>query len=121
MDDLTLSGPAEIVVADIDHIRDIQEATGLRINASKYEIISRGSTPLAAQYEGFISLRPDEAVLLGTPLLRRKKMDELLANRCSELDTALGRLSLLAAHDALILLKASFKDATYAALFPVLH
>jgi len=35
-------------------------------------------------------------------------MDELLVNRCSELDTALGRLSLLAAHDDLILMKASF-------------
>ena len=45
---------------------------------------------------------------MGAPLLRGKKMDELLANRCSELDIALGRLSLLAAHDALILLKASF-------------
>jgi len=69
-----------------------------------------GSIPLAAQFDGFISLRPDEAELLGAPLLSGKKMDEPLANpnRCSELDTALGRLSLLAAHDALILLKASF-------------
>ena len=108
MDDVTLSGPAETLAADIDHIRDIQEATGLRINASKCEIISRESIPMATQFEGFISLRPDEAELLGAPLLRGKKMDEILANRCSELDTALGRLSLLAAHDALILLKASF-------------
>jgi len=58
---------------------------------------------------------------LGAPLLRGKKMDELLANRCSELDTALGRLSLLAAHDALILLGIiqRSKDAAHAALFPV--
>lgn len=108
MDDVTLGGPAETVAADIDHIRDIQEATGLRINASKCEIISHESIPMATQFEGFISLRPDEAELLGAPLLKGKKMDEILANRCSELDTALGRLSLLAAHDALILLKASF-------------
>jgi len=70
MDDLTLGGPAEIVAADINHISPIQEATGLRINASKCEIISRESIPLAAQIEGFISLRPDEAELLGAPLLR---------------------------------------------------
>jgi len=81
MDDLTLGGPAETVAADIDHIRDIQEATGLRINASKCEIISRESIPLTAQFDGFIFLRRDEAELLGAPLLRAKKMDELLANR----------------------------------------
>jgi len=35
-------------------------------------------------------------------------MDTALANRCTELNTTVGRLSLLSAHDALILLKASF-------------
>jgi len=35
-------------------------------------------------------------------------MDTALANRCTELNTAVGRLSSLSAHDALILLKASF-------------
>ena len=67
LDDLTLGGPAETVATDIDHIRNIQEATGLRINASKCEIISHESIPLAAQFEGFISLKPDEAELLGHP------------------------------------------------------
>ena len=42
MDDLTLGGPAQTVAADIDHIRAREEFTGLRINASKSEIISRG-------------------------------------------------------------------------------
>jgi len=35
-------------------------------------------------------------------------MNAALANRCTELNTAVGRLSLLSAYDALILLKASF-------------
>jgi len=35
-------------------------------------------------------------------------MDTALANRCTELNTAVGRLFLLSAHYALILLKASF-------------
>ena len=65
MDDLTLGGPAEIVAADIDHIRDIQEATGLCINASKCEIISRASIPLAVQFEGFIFLARQFAVSCG--------------------------------------------------------
>ena len=50
-------------------------------------------------------------------------MDEFLANSCSQLDIALGRLSLLAAHDALShtaegIIQRS-KDAAHAALFPV--
>jgi len=53
-------------------------------------------------------LKPDEAELLGAPLLNGPKMDDLLANRCTELSTAIGRLSLLSAHDALILFKTSF-------------
>jgi len=35
-------------------------------------------------------------------------MDDLLENRCSDLNIAISRLSLLSAHDALILLKMSF-------------
>ena len=44
MDDLTLGGPTDKVAADIDYIRDREQRTGLRINASKSEIICSGST-----------------------------------------------------------------------------
>ena len=108
MDDLTLGGPALTVAADIDYIRDQQEHTGLRINTNKCEIICRGNIPRATQFEGFISLAPDEAELLGAPLFTGRKMDALLADRCAELTTAIDRLSLLSAHDALILFKTSF-------------
>jgi len=104
MDELTLGGPTDKVAADIDYIRDREQRAGLRINVSKSEIICRGSTPRPVQFDEFISLAPDEADLLGAPLFTGKKM----ANRCTELNTAVGRLSLLSAHDALILLKASF-------------
>jgi len=86
MDDLTLGGPSDVVAADLDYISSIQDDTGLCINASKSEIISRGSRPRTAQFEGFISVAPEEAELLG----------------------AISRLTLLSAHDALILLQMSF-------------
>jgi len=96
------------VAADIDYINNsIQENTGLQINAAKSEIISHGPRPRAAQFEGFIS----EVELLGAPLFAGKKMDDLLENRCSDLNTAISRLSMLSAHDALILLKMSFSAA----------
>ena len=50
-------------------------------------------------------MAPEEAELLGAPLYAGKKMDDLLENRCYDLNTAISRLSLLSAHDALILLK----------------
>jgi len=43
MDDLTLDDPSDVVAADLDYINGIQDDTGLRINASKSEIISHGS------------------------------------------------------------------------------
>jgi len=44
MGDLTVGGPTDTVAADIDYIRDREQRTGLRINASKSEIICSGST-----------------------------------------------------------------------------
>ena len=64
MDDLTPGGAAGTVAADVDYLRHQEESTGLRINASKCEIISRGPTPSEEPFEGFIPLKPDEAELL---------------------------------------------------------
>jgi len=108
MDVLTLGGPSDVVAADLDYISSIQDDTGLCIDASKSEIISRGSRPRAAHFEGFISVAPEEAELLGAPLYAGKKMDDLLENRCSDINFAISRLSLLSAHDALMRLKMSF-------------
>jgi len=108
MDDLTLGGPADTVAADIDAIRAREEHTGLRINTSKSEIISRGAAPNVAQFNNFVFLAPEEAELLGAPLFPGRNMDDALARRRSELSTAISRLSLLSAHDALILLRFSF-------------
>ena len=68
MDDLTLGGPWDLVAAGLDYISSIQDDTGLRINASKSEIISRESRPRAAPFEGFFSVAPEEAELMGAPL-----------------------------------------------------
>jgi len=59
MDDLTLGGPTDKVATDIDYIRYRIQRTGLQINASKSEIICRGSTPRPVQFDEFISLSPD--------------------------------------------------------------
>ena len=50
----------------------------------------------------------DNATLLGTPLTDGPVLNDALEARCADLDRAIGRLSLLPAHDALTLLKSSF-------------
>ena len=108
MDDLTLGGPTDVIAADIDLIRDGQNLIGLHINAAKCEIISRLPAPQASQFSKFIFLEPEEAELLEAPLFTGSNTDAVLSSRCAELNTAINRLSLLSAHDALILFRASF-------------
>ena len=57
MDDLTLGGPAQIVAADIDHIRSREEFTGLQFNPSKCEMISCGVATQIAQFNSRHEIR----------------------------------------------------------------
>jgi len=50
---------------------------------------------------------PENSILLGAPLLCGTALDAALSHRRSELVTAENRLSLISAHDALLLLKSS--------------
>ena len=80
----------------------------MRLNDKKCEFISstaRSSDPVFRQ---FIHLTVDNAELLGAPLTTGPAMDRALGRRCDDLSRAASRLRLVAAHDALILLRASF-------------
>ena len=108
MDDLTLGGPETQVALDVETVRRRAEEIGLRLNDKKCEFISstaRSSDPVFRQ---FIHLTADNAELLGAPLTTGPAMDRALGRRCDDLSRAASRLRLVAAHDALILLRASF-------------
>jgi len=107
-DDLTLGGLADTVAADIDHIRERKAFTGLRISASKYEIISHGTATQRPLFNNFIFLTLDGAELLRAPPFQGRKMDAAVAKRCAEFNTTINRLSLLSVYDALILFRSSF-------------
>ena len=47
-------------------------------------------------------------MLLGAPLSKGQVMDKSLSNQCNDLKRATLRLGLITAHDALVLLRASF-------------
>jgi len=59
-------------------------------------------------FSNFIHLNVEEADLLGAPLTVGTAMDTALSRRCDDLARAATRLGLIAAHDPLVLLKASF-------------
>ena len=85
-----------------------EEEIGLRLNRKKCEFINASAQSSDPVFKDFIHLRADNAELLGAPLTTGPAMDHALTRRCEDLERAADRLRLLAAHDALILLRASF-------------
>ena len=104
MDDFTLAGPSDIVSSDVASVRQMGVAYGLHVNDSKSEVITVSSTG-NNNYAGFVQLTPDTSTLLGAPLGRGASMDACLLRHCENLERAIDRLQLIAAHDALVLLK----------------
>jgi len=108
MDDLTLGGPETQVARDVETIRCKGEEIGLRLNDLKCEFISSTGRSTNPVFQHFVHLTVDNADLLGAPVIVGTAMDRALSNRCDDLSRAVSRLQLIPAHDALILLKASF-------------
>ena len=106
MDDFTLAGPSDIVSSDVASVRQMGVAYGLHVNDSKSEVIVVSSTS-KDNYAGFVQLTTDTSTLLGAPLGRGASMDACLLRHCENLERAIDRLQLIAAHDALVLLKNS--------------
>ena len=77
----------------------------LQLNAKRCELIQHSSTSAEPAFRDFVIMTPD---ILGAPLTEGPSLNDALYARCVELSRAVGRLSLLPAHDALTLLKSSF-------------
>ena len=125
MDDLTLGGDLESVSADVELIAAEGEAIGLELNHSKCELhLIHASGPAFpssnitaaepmrqdsdAAIWRFPRLTVDESCLLGAPLTRGPAMDRILYKRCTELERIVGRLNLISAQDALLILRAAY-------------
>jgi hypothetical protein len=108
MDDLTLGGPESQVARDVETVKRRGEEIGLRLNEKKCEFISSTAQSADPVFQHFIHLTIDNAELLGAPVTTGAAMNRALSSRCDDLSRAASRLCLVAAHDALILLRASF-------------
>ena len=93
---------------DVETIRRKGEEIGLPLNDKKCEFISRTAVSVDPALRNFVHLSTEEAELLGVPLTVGSAMDAALSRCYDDLARAATRLSSIAAHDALILLKASF-------------
>ena len=95
-----------MVAVDVNVLTETCRDIGLELNVSKCELIgSRASdvSPLCS----FMQMNIEVANLLGAPLLQGAAMDAKLKDLCDNLARASNRLSLISAHDALVILRNS--------------
>ena len=107
LDDLTLGGKVDVVAHDVQHIAHEAAKLGLELNRAKCEIIFENCENRAdnASFHGFKDTPLEEATLLGSPLIPGHAIDMVLNKKVEDLERAVGRLSMLHSHDALILLR----------------
>jgi hypothetical protein len=111
MDDGTLGGDIETLMADFHMLIDEGEKLCLVINVAKCEIITDDDEVL----QKVIAIVPEikhinttSAMLLGAPIGGDQSVDEVLEAKLQELRRLSDRVSLFNAHDALFLLRNCF-------------
>ena len=107
LDDVTIGGNMSAVENDVNIVLTSGKVIGLSLNSAKCEIITQSEIPSGLSISNFRCVTPEDSVLLGAPLLTGSALDTALSDKCTELATAESRLSLISAHDALMLLKSS--------------
>ena len=100
-------GPLPTVTSDFDPFRREESKIGILLNVGKCELTSKAPFNPGGSLAGFSTLLPDDAILLGALLVGRG-LAGASESRCSDLRTAIARLTNISAHDALILLLSSF-------------
>jgi hypothetical protein len=109
LDDFALGCAEETVARDVQAVINVGQSMILHINVTKCELIQKSSrTCSAATLADFKKVELDNATQLGSQLLPGPEMDRKLEECCSDLSKAVRRLELIAAHDALVLLRSLF-------------
>ena len=98
LDDVTLGGPAAVVNNDVLRVQTTGSAIGLSLNVAKCEIICKSLIDEGLFISDFRYLQPEDATLLGAPLVPGTALDKSLSDRCSELSRCQSRLSLICTH-----------------------
>ena len=110
VDDITLGGPSVTIQYDLEIVHSMEEI-GLSLNCGKSEVICREEltcTTILSSLPGAQIIEPSAATLLGSPLGDVESVSVALEKKIVSLATMGERLELLAAQDALLLLRHSF-------------
>ena len=88
---------------------DSAAETGLNLKQTKCEIIKEDFSLISTSsiLGQFIMVEKEDMTLLGAPAVRGTAQDAAIQQKIEDLDRAMKRLSLLHAHDSLVLLKKS--------------
>ena len=108
MDDITFGSNVRDVTRDVDHIRTEGEAIGLYLNNEKCEIISRSNTSKLTQAGSLWNWDRRIGYYLVLCLSQAVTLDSCLENKICKLCSAISRLCLLLAQEAIIILRSSF-------------
>ena len=111
LDDCTIGGPVNTVLADLALIKEEIEKVGLELNTSKCELFCCSSSQsqelfdqVSAACPGVRMQTEDDLVLLGSPMFGNAVKKTIEEKKC-DLERMISRLQLLSAHHALFLLK----------------
>ena len=108
-DDVTLSGPHDRVVDDIQTYKIQTHKIWFGIEPHKYEVTyGDSSTPHDDPVlKVFHRVEIDDLTLLGAPIKPGRAVDKALIGKTKKMEKPMSRLQLLHSHDALILLRNS--------------
>ena len=109
LDDGTLGGSSQEVLAGLDRVAEACSSIGLELNAMKCETVSSSaefSAAITNRLPGCRVTLPDSAELLGAPL-GKEAANASLANKVAALRSSRARLSPVDRHDALALFRVS--------------
>ena len=110
-DDTSLGGDRQALLHDLQSVISEGKRIGLLLNFSKCEVVNSACVEGLVEFADFERVDSKSVCLLGTPLTNGPAMDKALTDRCNDLARGIDRLKLLAAHDALVILKASLSTS----------
>ena len=109
LDDLTVGGGIDSVCDDLRIIKPEAEILGLKLNASKCEIVTAAyNANDFSEFEilaGFQTVDIRDAQFLGSPIISNRGLNTILDEKCRELERMLDRLKLSSSHQALTVIR----------------
>jgi len=111
LDDGSLGGIVSNLIEDLETVRRVGPTIGLLLNEDKCEIVTDDASVVASIRAVLPTVRHvpcRDAVLLGAPVGDESSVDTVLNSKLTEFRRLASRLTTLAAHDALFLLKNCF-------------